>query len=142
MKILFFDDNPRRHQIFASNTIGATVYHAYNISEAINCLSNRLNEFDYIFLDYDMHDVLEHLGTVEGTGMEVALHLIDRYKAGFQRKAKIVIHSFNTICSMDMLERLQDVGYDVIYSKGAFERAFYINGEMVVTNKFEILENE
>lgn len=96
MKILFFDDDAQRHDLFLASLqqprSDAETYHAYSIRQAWGILdANRLEPFDYAFLDHDMGPMFET--DPWKTGEAVA-----RFIAGLvpsERPRKIVLHSFN-----------------------------------------------
>jgi len=54
MRVLFLDDDDRRHKEFKRSAVGAVIDRAFSAREAILLL--RENSYDRVYLDYDMDD--------------------------------------------------------------------------------------
>jgi len=54
MRVLFLDDDDRRHKEFKRAAVGAVIDHAFNAREAISLL--RENAYDRVYLDHDLDD--------------------------------------------------------------------------------------
>ena len=54
MRVLFLDDDDRRHKEFKRAAVGAVMDRAYSAREAISLL--RENAYDRVYLDHDLDD--------------------------------------------------------------------------------------
>ena len=93
MRILFLDDDPRRHDEFARIADGHSIVHAWRVDEAKAQLDR--TRFDLCCLDND----LETEG-FEREGYEVARHIAATSKS--RRPARVLIHSWNETRARDM----------------------------------------
>lgn len=100
MRILFFDDDPRRHLGFASHARGHEVDHSWFVEDAVRRLAR--HRYDLVCLDYD----LETEGFAR-TGLDVA-RFIRRLRAS-HRPAAVFIHSWNPQGADRMYELLEPV---------------------------------
>lgn len=127
IRVLFLDDEVYRHDGACSNkhsspidknldfTVCAhkntLVYHVWDAQQAIECL-RVCNRFTVVFLDHDLgfghnksdHDVMN--------GSHVVSILCDLPEE--KRPREVVIHSHNTVSSLQMEKKLEENGYDVI----------------------------
>lgn len=89
MKILILDDDDFRHQVFAENLTGHSVTHTRNSAEFFNALGKE--QFDIVFLDHDLGDIVFDPYKREITGTHVAQGMVDK----LDKIPKCVIHSWN-----------------------------------------------
>ena len=104
MRILFLDDDNRRHDYFEyamlSNSKEHEVVHVHSAKAAIDALINN-ERFDLVHLDHD-------LGYGSGNnGYEVAVFISTMSDSTIPRK--IVLHSSNQVGAERMLARLEDL---------------------------------
>lgn len=97
MRILFLDDDPRRHDQFARIADGHSIVHAWRVDEAKALLDR--SRFDLCCLDND----LETEG-YEREGYEVALHIAAAPRS--RRPTRVLIHSWNETRARDMYDVL------------------------------------
>ena len=78
MKILFLDDDPLRHEVFAeeARAAGHEPYHADSIDEFAYLFSEHVR-FDAVYLDHDLNDfgLKSMAGKVQLDGCDVARFL-------------------------------------------------------------------
>jgi CheY-like chemotaxis protein len=128
-RILFFDDDPERHEVIAKAERGteSIVTHAHSVMGAIHCLQVKPN-FDVVCLDHDM----ELSDEPEATGMEVA-EFIAWHMDLVKIPRKVVVHSFNTFKAFKMHELLHQNNINSccfeFYSPGFAKEVF---GELAV----------
>ena len=103
MKILFLDDDNRRHEYFEyamlSNSKEHEIVHVHSAKAAIDALINN-ERFDLVHLDHDLGN------GVGNNGYEVAVFISTM--SGSTVPHKIVIHSSNPVGAERMLSRLED----------------------------------
>ncbi len=108
IRIFLLDDDPRRHDWFASRFKGDQIDFAHNVGQAEVLLS--ANTYDAIFLDHDLHP--EHYESSEPddsrTGFAIALWLSCRPE--LQRASTIFVHTRNADGAMRMVEELRRSG--------------------------------
>lgn len=71
MRILFLDDDEKRHRTFAQDNIGEDVTQVRTIQSCIDAIKNN-PKYDLISLDHDLNGQ-HYVEQAEGTGTEVAL---------------------------------------------------------------------
>lgn len=112
MRILFFDDDPKRHTWFRElcTEMGlsedAFIVRAKTIQEAVVALSG--SRFDWAFLDHDL-DGMAGVEPGPRTGLAVA-----RYIAQMPRMAapvRVVLHSCSPVGARAMLRELHLAGF-------------------------------
>lgn len=97
MRILFLDDDPRRHAEFARLAAGHSIVHAWRVDEATALLDQ--GAFDLCCLDND----LETEG-YEREGIEVARHIATGPRS--RRPRRVLIHSWNETRAQQMYDVL------------------------------------
>jgi hypothetical protein len=112
MRILFLDDDERRHEEFRKHAAGHYVLHVYTAAAAIKSLTLE-PRFDVASLDHDLE--LLHYGKDAdgyGTGMEVAEFI--RIMPRDLRPGLVVIHSWNPGGSQRMARALRFSGAEIL----------------------------
>lgn len=109
MRFLILEDNFDRIQAFQQKLKDHEVVITDSPEGACKIL-NRLEPFDYIFLDHDMGQVFEKPG--KGTGYEVAEWIS---KNQHRAPKKIFIHTANNVGAAAMLRVLGDAGLRATY---------------------------
>ena len=110
MRILFLDDDDRRHKEFKRNSIGNLVDHAHNAAEAI-CLL-RKKTYDRVYLDYDLtSDPMEMSMDDYESGCIVVKWVVENLQPS--QRTGFVIHSLNDTGSIEMLATLRAAGHKV-----------------------------
>jgi NAD+-processing family protein with receiver domain len=114
VRILFLDDDPKRHELFARAHIGHQVTFVWGVFDAVRALgaSECAGEpFDYACLDHDLggHQMVE---SGEATGYEVAQHIA--FMTTEARPRRVVVHSFNPVGAQNMVRLLADAGVPCI----------------------------
>lgn len=108
IRVFLLDDDPRRHNWFASRFKGDQIDFAHNVPQAEELLS--ANSYDAIFLDHDLHP--EHYESSvpddERTGYAIATWLASRPE--LQRASTIFVHTRNADGAMRMVEELRRSG--------------------------------
>lgn len=94
MRILFLDDDRRRHELFrewAQAKGQMNVTHAYTADGAAEYMAE--NDYNLVFLDHDLAD--EHygsgLGERPGDGTGLARWMVDHWRSS----GRVVVHSWN-----------------------------------------------
>lgn len=116
MRILILDDDENRHGTFAHWFIDHYVCHAYTFDEFVNAILNET--WDIVFLDHDLNDYGKTsigdkgYGQVEMTGLDAASQMarIPQEKRPFQ----VVVHSWNPPGAANMVDLLNDMGFNVL----------------------------
>ena len=93
MRILFLDDDPRRHEEFARIADGHSIVHVWRVDEAKAYLDRM--RFDLCCLDNDL--ATEAFGR---EGYEVAEYIAAAPRS--RRPARVLIHSWNETRARDM----------------------------------------
>lgn len=113
MKILFLDDDDRRHLRFRAISGGHEVAHVRTHDQAIAALSAR--RFDQVWLDHDLSVRAAQRAMVglcsggEKTGLDVARYIAETLAAELRPKL-VVIHSLNPAGGDRMLALLAAAG--------------------------------
>jgi len=97
MRILFLDDDPRRHAEFARLADGHSIVHAWRVDEATALLDEA--RFDLCCLDNDLETE-----SYEREGLEVARHIAASPRS--RRPGRVLIHSWNETRARQMYEVL------------------------------------
>ena len=97
MRILFLDDDPRRHAEFARLAHGHSIVHAWRVDEATALLDEA--RFDLCCLDNDLETE-----SYEREGLEVARHIAAAPRS--RRPGGVLIHSWNETRARQMYEVL------------------------------------
>ena len=107
MNILFLDDDLDRTKIFLLN-----VPNAHTAETAMECISvlQSKEKWDYVLLDHDLCGKVFVDSGREDCGMEVVRWIVKNKPIIKQ----VVVHSFNSVASKEMILRLRDAGYDAI----------------------------
>ena len=140
MNILFLDDSPSRHDFVCKKKHNehtnkthrlhvnqtcvhetCTIFHAYKISDAIECFEKDTDiYFDLVCLDHDLFIPSEKLGLAIHkceVGTDMAKYMADNYDKLEDRIGKIIIHSWNAPGAKNMEAILRDAGYtDILRS--------------------------
>lgn len=110
-RILFLDDDKKRHDAFAQVSIGYVVDHVWTAPEAIEKLKDLNNEYGLVALDHDLGGMQfvdsQH---PDGTGYTVAAW-IEANEAEYQldkRIEQIIIHSYNPAGAAAMQKALDN----------------------------------
>ena len=93
LSILFFDDDPRRHELFAKFACGHWVDHCWFVDDAVERLGH--HRYDLACLDHDL--------ATEGflrDGREVVAGIVRLPDAS--RPRAVLVHSWNPLRSIDM----------------------------------------
>lgn len=132
MKILILDDDLSRHQYFNRNLIGATRDQVCTADECIRLLRSK-EVYDIIFLDHDL-DPWHYLenNSNDKDGRWVVKTMINEE---LQRQAKIIVHSMNHICSLEMVKDLLSSKYGCCYIPQAWQKLTIVNGELTFFKK-------
>lgn len=93
LSILFFDDDPRRHAVFARLARGQWVDHCWFVDDAKERLRRR--RYDLACLDHDLSTE-----DFARDGREVARHIVGLPPAG--RPRSVLVHSWNPIRAVEM----------------------------------------
>jgi len=93
LSILFFDDDPRRHALFARLARGHRVDHSWFVDDALERLRRR--RYDLACLDHDL--ATEDFAR---DGREVATAIAALRQA--RRPRAVVVHSWNPVRSVEM----------------------------------------
>jgi len=108
IRVFLLDDDPRRHNWFATRFKGDQIDFAHNVPQAQELLST--NSYDAIFLDHDLHP--EHYESSipddERTGYAIATWLGSHPE--LQRASTIFVHTRNADGAMRMIEELRRSG--------------------------------
>lgn len=102
MRILFFDDERWRHDLFDDRNRGKLVHHAYTVKQFKAAI--REYQFDLISFDYDIDDAKKE------TGLDAVNALIDRPRETWPKH--IVVHSWNSRGAGELMARLREVGVE------------------------------
>jgi CheY-like chemotaxis protein len=96
MKILFLDDDYNRTHFFKKHlpSIDAEYSYAETAEEAIDLLDNSAAQFEVVFLDHDLGGKI-FVKEIEGTGYEVALHIVDM--PSDKKPYQVILHSHNPV---------------------------------------------
>lgn len=111
MRVLFLDDEERRHKEFKRAAVGAVVDRAYTAGEAILLLGE--NAYDRVYLDYDLDDdpAAREMDDYE-SGQVVADWIADN--AAGRDRCLFVIHSRSKQGARAMHATLRSAGLQVI----------------------------
>lgn len=112
MRILFLDDDERRHVAFMGLAPrawpGAQLVRVFSAADAIAMIEGSPRPFTIALLDHDLcrEDILAAPGapTVVPTGYAVVEHLVGVPVA--RRPREVIVHSCNTLAATAMEERL------------------------------------
>lgn len=107
-RILFFDDDPKRHNFFRWHNIGAKVDHARTPEEARALL--RAHVYDIACLDHDMCMIEP---AIDETGRDV-VEFIAEHMDPTKRPRTVVIHSWNDSAAEAMASMLRLSGVPVV----------------------------
>jgi CheY-like chemotaxis protein len=105
MRILVLDDDPARLKAFVQNLIGHTVVTTSTVRDCLYCLQRE--SWEMLFLDHDLNGQT-YVPSGPGTGYEVAEWLRDN---PMKKPKKIILHTFNQVGAMKMLEVLPEAQY-------------------------------
>ena len=105
MKILFFDDDIKRHKKFSRGVIGHKVTFVFNVSDAIKALNEEI--FDVIYLDHDMLPGI-HQEPGSETGWAVAQHIAKLPREQFP--LSVIVHSYNRKAAELMTRHINKAG--------------------------------
>lgn len=119
MNVLVLDDDPARHAKFEQNLAarGHRVVHAWTCDDAFLALRSQ-PPFDVAFLD---HDLVLSGSKVAGKycpGSGVSNFIAAMPAA--RRPKRVVVHSYNVIAAVAMVERLRKAGVATTYEPFAF----------------------
>jgi len=106
-RILFFDDNPARHELMNGKFPNDNITHVYDIS-IFQQLLPELDQFDTIYLDHDLNDFDAQSLLWDGqkaTGLDACGMMVK-----FPTKAEIIIHSSNGQGAAAMVDFLASRG--------------------------------
>ncbi|MFA5344815.1 MAG: cyclic-phosphate processing receiver domain-containing protein [Candidatus Omnitrophota bacterium] len=113
MSILFLDDCPERTKVFRS-----AVPSAITVATAVDCinfLSDGENlgwvKWDWVFLDHDLGGKEAANSADPDTGMEVVRWIIEHKP----KIDKIIVHTLNKAAGQQMVSKLHDAGYWVLW---------------------------
>lgn len=118
MRILVLDDDKNRMTIFKSNIENRLhikdADYVYTETEAIDKLKSKV--YNYVFLD---HDLGGHQMTWDDSncGMNVVDWMIENHN---NKRANVIIHSYNIPRAHEMYLRLNDAGYEVTKAPGVW----------------------
>lgn len=112
MRVLFLDDDQRRHDSFVGLAVqvwpGAELVRVYTAAAAIAAIDAGTRPFTIALLDHDLsrEDLLVAPGapSVVPTGYAVVEHLVAVPVA--RRPAEVIVHSCNTLGATAMTDRL------------------------------------
>ena len=116
MKVLFLDDNKRRHHRFFEMNSDLSRKHVYNAEDCLAALRDNDTKYDIIFLDHDLDERTNNiLVDDEKDGRFVAKNMAGLDIATKYRGTVIVIHSLSTLGAQAMSEILKDGGYTKVF---------------------------
>lgn len=102
-KILFLDDNDRRHSAFSKQNIGLLdIIHVYNVEQAINALAKE--QFPLVSLDHDLSEDTQ-MQLADNSGYNVALYIAEMPVD--KRPSVVIIHSLNPAGAARMIAALK-----------------------------------
>lgn len=112
-KVLFLDDNIRRHNIFFQNNDDLDRRHVYNAKDCLEKLLDEDEYYDIIFLDHDLDDRTNNiLSDDEEDGRFVCREMTRNTTILNKYMDKtIVIHSLNSEGARTMKQILEDGGF-------------------------------
>lgn len=133
MRILFFDDERWRHDLFESRSRGHIVHHAYTVRQFKGQLAGYI--FNVISFDYDVCDKKSE------TGMDAVEALIahpaDRWPG------KVIVHSWNSRGAGELMSRLREAGFDPTREPFATDTALRVaEAERRFTERTTVDEDE
>ncbi len=110
MRILFLDDDPKRHDLFRRETIGHSVEHVHTVFGARVALDAG-GVFDLACLDHDLggHQMVD---PGEDTGHAVAKYIAEMSPE--KRPRHVLVHSFNPAGAVAMCWTLRNAGVSVV----------------------------
>ena len=102
VKILFFDDERWRHDLFEPRERGNEIHHAYTVRQFKHAISRHV--FDMISFDYDITDDKSE------TGMDAVNALLAT--PGLRWPNRVVVHSWNSRGAGEMVARFREAGVE------------------------------
>lgn len=115
IKILFLDDDLRRHRRFEEhyNRPGIIIDYVETVEQAKNALKN--NKYDIASLDHDL-EMRVMVESGPGTGYEVAEYIADNWSS-LKRPTGVICHSYNPEGAQNMYNKLYSCGCPVVIAE-------------------------
>jgi len=128
MKILFLDDNKKRIEFFKQFNPDADI-----VENAQDCIKSLKENgiYDLICLDHDLGGEVYVNSENKNTGMEVVRYLESKeyrkYYSSNNVHCFIIVHTWNFKAGEEMVNRIRNVGYKVVYIPFSFNNTFVVN---------------
>src|SRR6185503_5276221 len=128
MKILFLDDNKKRIEFFKQFNPDADI-----VENAQDCIKSLKENgiYDLICLDHDLGGEVYVNSENKNTGMEVVRYLESKEYRKYYSSNKvhgfIIVHTWNFKAGEEMVNRIRNVGYKVVYIPFSFNNTFVVH---------------
>jgi|WetSurSiteA1Bulk_404760.scaffolds.fasta_scaffold00002_5 hypothetical protein len=109
-RFLFLDDSEERQKLVRSTYPFVT-----GVRTAEECIKKLNRDWDLVSLDHDLGGRVYVPSEDTNTGMEVVRYLEKSNSDKYGVLKRIIVHTLNSPAGIEMVNRLESLGFDVIY---------------------------